>query len=124
MTMTITNNNNNRNSRRNNNGNSNNNINNNNNHYVLGKSRFIPHVATPRRGLLPPHYGGNPRLANLPTSALPIPSSPALFREDTSYAWRPDYGGYLSKTKPETTSPSTPVYAALYNRTKSERASR
>ena len=33
--------------------------------------------------------GGTLCLANLTTAALPIPSSPALFREDTTYSWSP-----------------------------------
>ena len=33
-------------------------------------------------------------LANLPTSALPIPSSPALFLQVTSYVWCPAFGSY------------------------------
>ena len=71
-----------------------NNVFNNNNNLKPGTTRFIPHVATPRRGLLPPILGGNSKLANLSTSALPIPSSPALFLTDTSFAWRPAFGGY------------------------------
>ena len=42
-----------------------------------------------------PLSGGNSRLANLPTTALPYPSYPALFRQDTTYTWRPGYGGNL-----------------------------
>ena len=38
--------------------------------------------------------GGALRLANLSTSALPIPSSPALSLKDASYAWSPAVGGY------------------------------
>ena len=41
-------------------------------------------------GFFPPSGGGG-KLANLPTPALPYPSFPALFRQDTTYAWRTAY---------------------------------
>merc|ERR1711964_837180 len=43
-------------------------------------------------GFFPHSMGGTFFLANIPTSALPIPRSPALYRQDTSYAWSPDCG--------------------------------
>ncbi len=41
--------------------------------------------------------GGSSRLANLPTPALPYPRFPALCRQDTTSAWSPDCGGYITR---------------------------
>jgi hypothetical protein len=39
-----------------------------------------------------PKFGGIPKLVNLKTPVLPIPSIPALCRQDTSYTWLTAYG--------------------------------
>ena len=69
-------------------------FNNINNHLRVGPFRFTQSVDTHRWGLLPPFCGGKKGLANLPTTALPYPSFPALYRQDTTYAWRPAFGWY------------------------------
>ena len=60
----------------------NNNNNNNNNHLTHGPPRFLPTRSSSRRGLPPPLRGGNSSFKESP--ALPIPSYPALCREDTT----------------------------------------
>ena len=59
-----------------------NNNNNNNNHLTHGPPRFLPTRGSCRRGVLPPLRGGNSWTKESPV--LPIPSYPALCREDTT----------------------------------------
>ena len=63
-------------------GHNNNNNNNNNNHLTRGPPRFLPTRGSCRRGVLPPLRGGNSWTKESPV--LPIPSYPALCREDTT----------------------------------------
>ena len=53
-----------------------------NNHLTRGPPRFLPTRGSCRRGVLPPLRGGNSRTKESPV--LPIPSYPALCREDTT----------------------------------------
>ena len=62
--------------------------NNNNHHFPQGPLRFSPTWASTRRGVLPPPCGGKLLSKELPV--LPIPSSPAQCREDSTYAWSSD----------------------------------
>ena len=59
-----------------------NNNNNNNNHLIHGPPRFLPIRSSSRRGLPPPLRGGSSLSKESPV--LPIPSYPALCREDTT----------------------------------------
>ena len=61
------------------------------NHFTQGTVRLSSAKGSSRRGLLPPILGGNLKLANPSTPALPNPSFPALCRQDTSFTWRPAY---------------------------------
>ena len=54
----------------------------NNNHLTRGSPRFLPTRGSCRRGVLPPLRGGNSWTKESPV--LPIPSYPALCREDTT----------------------------------------
>ena len=54
----------------------------NNNNLTRGSPRFLPTRGSSRRGVLPPLRGGNSWTKESP--ALPIPSYPALCREDTT----------------------------------------
>ena len=67
-----------------------NNNNNNNNYYIMGPLRFNPERSPLGEGFFPDSRGSK-GLANLPTPALPYPSYPALYRQDTTYAWRPAF---------------------------------
>ena len=60
-------------------------FNNNNNHFISGPPRFLPTRSSSSRGLPPPLRGGNSSSKESP--ALPIPSYPALCREDTT-SWK------------------------------------
>ena len=51
-----------------------------NNHFIPGPHRFLPTRSSSSRGLPPPLRGGNSSSKESP--ALPIPSYPALCRED------------------------------------------
>ena len=62
--------------------------NNNNNHSPQGPLRFSPTWGSTRRGVLPPPCGGKLLSKELPV--LPIPSSPAQCREDTTFTWSSD----------------------------------
>ena len=53
-----------------------------NNHFIHGPPRSLPTRSSSRRGLLPPLRGGNWKCKESPV--LPIPSYPALCREDTT----------------------------------------
>ena len=63
--------------------NNNNNNNNNNNHLIHGPPRFLPIRSSSWRGLPPPLRGGNAWCTERPVH--PIPSYPALSREDTTF---------------------------------------
>ena len=56
-----------------------------NNHLTSGPPRFLPTRSSSSRGLPPPLRGGNSSSKESP--ALPIPSYPALCREDTT-SWK------------------------------------
>ena len=72
----------------NNNENDNDNNDNNNNHFSQGPLRSLPTRGSTRRGLLPPPCGGSLPSKELPV--LPIPSSPAQWREETTHTWSSD----------------------------------
>ena len=82
------------------------------NHLTRGPLRFPPTTGFSRRGLPPPLRGGNSWCKESP--ALPIPSYPALCREDTT-SWshgrpRTQYQSRRTPSEPRSTqeSPSEP----------------
>ena len=64
---------------------------NNNNHFSLRRPVSTSQWTHFGEGFFP-LWGGKSWPANLLTPVPPIPSLPALFRQDTTYAWRTAFG--------------------------------
>ena len=83
----------------------------NNNHLTRGPPRFLPTRSSSRRGLPPPLRGGNSSSKESP--ALPIPSYPALCREDTT-SWNHGRPSTDNKRKCMVPAPELPGANSLW----------